>query len=114
MTVDDALAAGGEIEQRDVVLAAVALERRRHLFSHRVGERPRLRTGRHNVVDGGERPLRGADAPTAGAQHVEGLRTGDFMDQMQTNVKLRLPGWKLAHRVLIPHFLKQRLRHRRI
>ena len=55
--------AARQVEQRDAVLAAVALERRRHALGHQVGERPRLRPRRHDVIDGRERALRRAHRP---------------------------------------------------
>ena len=95
----------GEIEQRDAVLAAVPLERRRHRLGHHVGERPRLRARRHDVIDGRERALRRAHAPAARAQLVERLRARDFVDEMQADVELRLTVRQPADGVAVPDFL---------
>ena len=61
-----------------------------------VGKRPPLVERRHDVVDGRERPLGNATAPAALAQHVEGLRAGDLVNQMQADEQLRLPGRERA------------------
>ena len=68
--VHDALALAAEAEERDAVLAAVALERRHHLLGQRVEERPRAGRGRHDVIDGREGALGERDARARGARSM--------------------------------------------
>ena len=87
--------------------AAVALERRRHLFGGQIEERPRLRAGRHDVIDGRERPLGIGDPPAVLPQHVERLRARDFVNQVQADKQLRLPARQRAHRVRGPRLCEK-------
>ena len=66
----------------DAVLAAITLERDRHLFGHHVEERPLLTQCRNDVIDGRERALGERDLPTVLPQHVERLRARDFVNKM--------------------------------
>ena len=97
--------------QVDPRVAAVALERRRHLLGHHVEKRTLLRAGRHDVIDGGKRALRERHAPAVLPQHVERLRRGHFMDQVQADEQLRLPARQGAHGVRVPDFVKKRVSH---
>ena len=85
-------------------LAAVALERRRHLLGHHVEERPLLRARRHDVIDGREGALGKRDAPAVLAQHVERLRARDFVNQVQADEQLRLAARQRPHGVRVPDF----------
>jgi hypothetical protein len=109
--VDDALRSGGHVEQPDAFIATIALERREHILGHYVEKRAPLIPRRHDVVDCPNRPLRKPHAPAARAQHVKRLRGRHLVDEMQPDEQLRLPVGQLPHRVGIPHFLQQRLRH---
>ena len=88
-------------------VAAVALERRGHLLGHQIEERPPLRVGRHDVIDGRERALGKRDAPAVLAQHVERLRARDFVDEVQADEQLRLSARQRADGVRVPDFLKE-------
>ena len=90
------------LEEPDAVLGAVALERDEHLLGERVGERPPLRLGRDDVVDGGEGAPREAHPQAHLAQHREGLRARDLVDQVQADEELRLAARQLAHRCARP------------
>jgi hypothetical protein len=93
------------------VPAAVAFERGRHRFCHAVSERPRLRAGRHDVVERGKRTVGRGHRPPSGIKFVERLRARDLVDQVQADIELRLSVGQLADRVAVPDFLKERLRH---
>ncbi len=112
--VDDALVLGAVAAGRpqlDAELPAVALERRRHLLGGEIDERPRLRAGRHDVIDRRERPLGIGDAPAVLAQHVERLRARDLVNEVQADEQLRLPARQHANRVRVPDFMKESARH---
>ncbi len=109
--VDDALRATLQVEEWNAMNAAVTLEGRGHRFGHDVGEGPRLPVGGHDVIHRRERPVRRTHGPPARGEHVERLRAGDFMHQMQTDVELREAVRQLPHGMLVPDFLKQRRGH---
>ena len=92
-------------------LAAVLLERREHLLGLRVGEGPREARRRDDVVHGRDRARRERHAPAARAQHLEGLRARDLVDEMEAHEELRLPGGQLADRVKVPDLREERRGH---
>jgi len=63
------------------------------------------------VIDGRKRPMRRANRPPPGAQHVKRLRARHFVNEMQADVELGLTRGQSPHGVLIPDLLKKRLRH---
>ena len=80
-------------EQLDAELRAVARELT-HLpcgrfdrDRHATGDLRRVRRGR--VIHGRQRPVRAAQPQTACPQHVEGLRRGDLVHQVQIDVQHR-------------------------
>ena len=109
--VDDALvlASFPGCPELDAELLAVPFERDRHVLGHHVQERPRLRAGRHDVIDGRERTFGMGDAPALLPQHVERLRARDFVNQMQADEQLRLSARQRTHRVLVPDLVKKRV-----
>ena len=56
------------------------------------------------MVRGGESQVGAADFQTARAQAFEGLRGGDFMDQVQVDVEQRRSAGLLVDDVGIPEF----------
>ena len=50
--------------------------------------------------------------PAARAQHVERLRAGHLVDEVQPDEQLRLPGRQAAHGVRVPDFFQKGLCHR--
>ena len=66
---------------------------------------------RHDVIDGCDRSIRMPHAPPARPQHVECLRTGHFVDQMQPDEQLCLPVRQPPHSMRIPDFLQKRRTH---
>ena len=52
-----------------------------------------------------------ATRPPAGPQHVERLRAGDLVDEVQADEELCLSGRQLPDGVGVPHFLKECLTH---
>ena len=93
--------------QLNAELPAVALERGGHLFGGDVDERSRLRAGRHDVVDRGERALGIRDPPAMLAQHVEGLRAGHLVNEMEADEQLGLPARQGTDGVRVPDFVKK-------
>ena len=63
------------------------------------------------MIDGRERAVRVADGPAVEAQHVEGLRGGHFVDEVQADEELRLTRWQDAHGMRVPDFLQECLAH---
>ena len=109
--VHDALPIVVQPGQAQAEVAAVALERRHHVLGHHVQERALPVASRDDVVHGGERALRERHLPAVGAQRVERLRRRHFVDEVEADEELRLPGRQLAHGVEIPHLSKQCLTH---
>ena len=105
--VHDALRAARQIEERHACLAAVALERRKHVLGHDVQERPPLIARGDDVIDGPEGPIREAHGPPARAQHVERLRSGDLVDQVEADEQLGLPVREATDGVGVPDFLEE-------
>ena len=109
--VDDPLRAAVQVEHRHAAAAAVLLERRQHVLGHHVAERPPLVARRDDVIDGGDRPLRVLHAQPARPQHVERLRTGDLVDQVQADEELRLPVRQRTDCMEVPDLLEERRGH---
>ena len=63
------------------------------------------------MINGRERSIRVGDAPSVLTQHVERLRTRDFVNEMQPDEELRLPARQHADRVRVPDFMKESARH---
>ena len=63
--------------------------------------------GRHDVIDGRERALGKRHPPAVLPQHVERLRAGHFVNEVQADEQLRLPARQRADGVRIPDFLKK-------
>ena len=95
----------------DPELAAVAFEGGHHLLGQVVGEGPRLVQRRNDVVDRPVGPLRAGNTDAPPPQHVERLRRGDFMDQVEADKELGTPGRKPPDGVKIPDLLQQCLSH---
>src|SRR5262249_5706991 len=79
----------------------------RHLLGRDVEKRATLRAGGDDVIDRGEGAFREGDRPAVLAEHVEGLRAGDFVNEVQSYEELRLAARKRPHGVRVPHFFKQ-------
>ena len=94
--VHDALMAAGAIEETDAELAAVALDRAHHRLGLFVGERARLGVRRDDVIDGREGALRKQHLQAELAQHLERLRAGHLVDEVQADEELRLAARQLA------------------
>ena len=107
--VHDSLLAARRVEEPDAVLGAVALEGDEHFFGERVAQRALLRLRRDDVVDGGEGARREAHAQPHLAQHREGLRAGDLVDQVKSDEELRVSTRELAHAVRIPDLVEKTL-----
>ena len=109
--VHDALVVAVERPQGDARFTAVAFERRGHFLGHQIKEGPRARAGRHDVVDGPERAVRVCDIPPLLPEHVEGLRGGHFVDQVQADEQLRLSARQFPHGVRVPDFAEKSFSH---
>ena len=97
--------------QGNAEFAAVLLERDGHLFRDHVEKRTAAAVGRYDVVDGGEGAIGKCDVPPVLAQHVERLRAGDFVNQVQSDEQLRLSARQRAHFMCVPHLVKKRVSH---
>jgi len=100
--MDDPLPAAVQIKEWDAELLAVSGQVDGHLLSHRVGEGTELRGGRNDVVDGRKGPLGVADREPGLAYHLEGLRAGHLVEQVQADEKLRLSRGKRPNSVSAP------------
>ena len=110
--VHDALAPGGEVEELDVVALRVDLEGGHHRLRLLVGVGPRHAVGGDDVVDGRHRPVEVRHPEPAFVQHVEGLRGGDLVGEVQADEELVLPGREPGHDVRVPDLVVERvLRH---
>ena len=98
-----------EIEQRYARLAAVALERREHVFGHDVHERPPLIARRHDVVDRRDRAARDSAPSTRAPAACRTPAARDLVHQMQPDEELRLPVRELPDGMRVPDFLQQGL-----
>ena len=110
--VHDALAPGGEVEELDVVALRVDLEGGHHRLRLLVGIGPRHAVGGDDVIDGRHRPVEVRHPEPALVQHVEGLRGGDLVGEVQADEELVLPGRESGHDVRVPDLVVERvLRH---
>ena len=100
-----------QVEEPHARLAHVPLERRQHVLRHHVGKRPPLVPRRHDVIDGRHRAVGIPHRPPSRPQHVERLRRGDLMNQVQPDEQLRLAIRQLAHRMQVPDLLEERGGH---
>ena len=90
----------------------VALQRLVHLLGERIAQRPHLAVGGHDVVHRGEGALRVQHRQAAFLQHLERLRRGHLVHQVQTDEQLGLAGFQGADGMQIPDLVEQRsLRH---
>ena len=111
--VDNALMSAVDAEQLDAVLPAVAFERRQHVLRHHVDERPPLVERWNDVIDRRHGPLGHRDAQPARLEHVERLRRGDFVNEVQPDEELTLAVGKTPDRVRVPDLLEERASHRK-
>jgi hypothetical protein len=106
--VHDALIGGIDVEERNAELFAVFLERFDLLGGDGVSDGRATRFGGHVVIDGGYGAQRLPDSPAGRTQPIEGLRGGDFVNEVEINVKEWQPTGRLADQVSVPDFVKQR------
>jgi hypothetical protein len=78
-----------------------------HLLGQRILQRPLLRVGGDDVVDGREGPRGKAHRLIQLAQHREGLGARDLVDQVQPDEELGLSARQLAHRVKVPDLVEE-------
>ena len=90
---------------------AIPFQGRRHRLGHEIGKGPGLQIGGNDVINGCERAMGCAHRPATGLEHVKGLWTGDLVNQVQTDVQLRLPVRERSHRMCIPDFVEERTSH---
>jgi hypothetical protein len=64
------------------------------------------------LIDGCDGPKWLADRATGGAQTIESLGGGDFVNEVEIDVKQRKPTVRLADHMSGPNFLKQRSWHK--
>jgi hypothetical protein len=104
--VDDALLGAVEIVKFDIEFATILPQRFNLLSRNDIYDR-KVPVNRGNVVVlGGDRQVGSTNRSTGDAQAFECLRAGDFMDQMQIDIKHRLLAGFVVHHVLIPDFFE--------
>ena len=81
----DALAAGRAVEKWDSGPLNVLFDRHEHLLGHPVHVGPGGPVRGDDVVDGGEGEVGVAHGQAALRQHLERLRTGDLVHQVQAD-----------------------------
>jgi len=105
--VDDALLAGGAVEEGDAELGAVFTQ----LVHHGLGEVVLVGldelVGRNDVVNGREGAVRESDFETEVAQHAEGLGGGDLVDEVGADEELGLAVGQGADGVGVPDFFEE-------
>ena len=90
--MDDTLPVIVETRQSDAELTTISLQSHEHVFGEHIEKRPRPLECRDDVIDRTEGAIRSRHAPAPRTQGIEGLRRGDFVDQVQPDEKLRLTG----------------------
>ena len=108
--MDDALFARREVEISDAEVIGIFAQRLHHFRGERVLRRV-LIDGRHDVVDSRKSALRELHLEAEVAQHPEGLRRSDLMDQVGTDEELRASVGKRANGVGVPNFLEEIFSH---
>ena len=109
--MDDALFSAREIKEGYPVFFAILPQRLDHFIGELIGKRFLAFIGRHDVIDGGKRPIRIEDLYAEVPEHPKSLRAGYFVYKMGANEQLSCSIWQFAHRVRLPHFIQQRLAH---
>ncbi|CAI8351096.1 MAG: Uncharacterised protein [Cyanobium sp. ARS6] len=84
----DSLTATAQSIEGDAMPGAIALEGAEHLLSQRIRKRTCLTDGGNDVINRGDGSFRTANRQTLVVQSSKGLRTGDFVNQMQTDEQL--------------------------
>src|SRR5262249_17949320 len=92
--------------ERDAEIAAVPLQCCGHLLGHQIEVGATARIGGDDVIDGRKGAIGKRDLPALLPQHVERLRAGDFVDQVEADEELRLSAWKRPYRMCVPDFVK--------
>ena len=78
-----------------------------HRLGQLVAEGPRTVVGRHDVVHRGEGALGVQHLEAALAQHLEGLRRGDLVDEVQADEELILARRQGGDLVQVPHLVQK-------
>ncbi len=104
------------VQQFDAGLGAIALQLLNLAGGRRGGHRNATKhlfgARRRGVIHGGQGPIPAAHGQLLPAQHIECLRRGDFMDEVQVDEEHRRGvGGLRRHFMLFPNLLKHRLRH---
>ena len=106
--VYNALIGVADVVEANAELLAVRAKRIDRLLGDLVEDGQAAVGGGHIVVDRGQRPF-GTPHPAAGKpQTRERLGAGDFVDQLQVDVKDRLLPRLCVDNVVVPDFLKHR------
>ena len=89
-------------------------ERGDHVLGHHVEERPLPLPGRHDVIDGRERPIGPRNLPAALPQRIERLRRRHLVNEVQADEQLRRPRRQCSNLMKVPDLLEKCLAHGRI
>ena len=106
----DALSFIAQRVQRDTEVPGVGLERRDLFPRDGIGDMLPV-VGRHIVVHRGEGQAGTAYGPSGQAKALEGLGTGDLVNQMAIDVEQNRPVRPRRDHVAPPDFLQQRFLH---
>ena len=110
--VHDALAVAVDAQAADAEIGAVGFELRELFGGDRIDNGQRAVGGGDAVVGGGDGEIGAADLETALAQSIEGLRGGDFVDQVKVDEEQRGRAGLLVDDVGVPEFFDDGLRHK--
>ena len=103
--MDNALVCRTFFKEPYVELRSIVVQGLRHSFGLQIPIRPGLIGCWNDVVDRRNCSVGKQHAQVALSQHVAGLRTGYFMDQVQADKQLILSGLQLTDRMLIPNLV---------
>ena len=92
----------------DAMALTVAFQRAEHFLRQRIGEGASLAGGGHDVIHGGHRPLWATHRQPLVLEGGKSLRTGDLVNEVQTDQQLGGPTGEICDTVQIPDLVVKR------
>ena len=108
--MDDPLVGVAKVEQANPELPAIRPERVDLLLRDRVGDREAAIGGGDVVIGRRERCLGASHAATGDPQPLEGLGTGDLVNEVPIDVDQRLFAVRAADEMVVPDLVEKRAR----